>query len=588
MATISFGTPLTVNTTSSGFNSGGVALSGATAIAAYWAASSPTSITFKKYTLAGITPPAGTSLVESISNLQPTSVVMKRVSATRFIVGWQTEDTTNCNMYVAVYDTSSGLVRVGTPKLVASMAAIDTSKGPFVAVLTDSRFVVAWLDATYSPDASHKIKAVPVDLTGSIYTQGTTGNVLTADSQLTDICDVDSTTAAITYYQPFEAIPPRIVALYNISASTFSVGATPSIIGFVSAVYGQGQRKENGIIACPLTAYSSPTSLHVQGFGVSTAGVITIGTRNTIASGVSGGQGLLAWSGAGGGVGLYYQGYSDAVPHKFESLASSVGSTTVGGNADDTTEPANTVIFSALSYLAGDYYWGVYSYDDGGDGQIRAMVITVSSAPVVAEAMTVFLSVSSACSSFFWQVLWRGGTLYLQRRYLTSGLLANEISLGAATSAEVAAKTWFAGVSAVNDTTAYVWGRMNAPGALGGTQHIIKTIDGAASFTSITAAWGANYCACLAADPAGNFVAYRSGGSYPLYYGDTLRELPNSAGVIGEPAMGGIIIAGDGAIIAASGAATVKMVQALPPYTVWTNILGAHPSGAGVAHLVKI
>jgi hypothetical protein len=82
-----------------------------------------------------------------------------------------------------------------------------------------------------------------------------------------------------------------------------------------------------------------------------------------------------------------------------------------------------------------------------------------------------------------WLTAWRDGTLYLQRWGLPGLSKDLEISLGAATLAQVQAKTKIAYPYAGSDQTMWVFGNMDSPAFVTGTVHLVETTGAGASGT---------------------------------------------------------------------------------------------------------
>jgi hypothetical protein len=245
--------------------------------------------------------------------------------------------------------------------------------------------------------------------------------------------------------------------------------------------------------------------------------------------------------------------------------------------------------------LGGDVYFGVYRYFSGPSTfELRAVIITAATAPAVAEVRALSISTAPAATTFFWMTLWRAGTLYAQKRYLSSGKLASETSLGAATMAEVDANTYIARITAHSDTVAYAFGRMNAPAGLAaGTYAIIKTTDGGSTWSSITSGWGNDWAECLTVNTAGTMhvirIAQSTGLFSAAYQGDTLATMPNPPALT-DINHGAMFAALDGALYAgnSTGGLTIEIYQLLPPYTRRTNIASDHPTTVGIARIIKV
>ncbi len=101
--------------------------------------------------------------------------------------------------------------------------------------------------------------------------------------------------------------------------------------------------------------------------------------------------------------------------------------------------------------------------------------------------------------SILWVTCWRDDVLYLEKYDTSDMSRSDQISLGAATLAEVNANTYTARVAAVpgDKDSVFVYGRMVDPAGLSGTYHVIRSANGGSSFSSIEDSWGTDFCVDL-------------------------------------------------------------------------------------------
>jgi hypothetical protein len=143
-----------------------------------------------------------------------------------------------------------------------------------------------------------------------------------------------------------------------------------------------------------------------------------------------------------------------------------------------------------------------------------------------------------------WITLWKANVLYLQVWNVSTMTMIREISLGAATIAQVQNRTKVAYPFAASGDQCWIYGNMDAPAWLAGTHHVIKTTAGgvSGSWTSLSLGWVSDSCGAFyaSADLTGaenrNLYAIRNSisGVPQFYYGlDTLAlvsSLPVPAG----------------------------------------------------------
>lgn len=181
-------------------------------------------------------------------------------------------------------------------------------------------------------------------------------------------------------------------------------------------------------------------------------------------------------------------------------------------------------------------------------------------------------------------VLRQGDTLILWDYALPDLTKGDEVSLGGATEAQVANKTYWAFPYTAWDGNVYVFGRMNAPQSLSSPSHIIKSEDAGSSWSEVETSWGAGWCAAFFT--SGNFLfAFRSTDSdTKLYRGLSALVLegtlpfpePINPHAIAYDNFEGTLYA------AAGGSYPIMVAKTLPPYSVWNDITYSHPTGSAI------
>ena len=141
----------------------------------------------------------------------------------------------------------------------------------------------------------------------------------------------------------------------------------------------------------------------------------------------------------------------------------------------------------------------------------------------------VWADTDTADGAYLYATMCVGDILYLYKIATGSLSAVSNISLGAATIAEVLAGTYLAypRVKEFDPSVMYVYGRMNAPAGLSGVQHIIKSLDSGVTFASVISDWDTHHCGVFQdADAEGILSAIRNTGAAPIYYrGATLAEV---------------------------------------------------------------
>lgn len=163
-----------------------------------------------------------------------------------------------------------------------------------------------------------------------------------------------------------------------------------------------------------------------------------------------------------------------------------------------------------------------------------------------------------------------------------------QISLGAASIAEVDAKTYtavpYGGWG--DDGWVVVFGRMNDPDGLGDPQHIIESIDFGANFTSLEASWAGDHCGAVVMEADGFITAIRNrSASSKLYRGLIppfllMSTLDFPAGV--NPRALEVDLFSGGVYACADIGNNVMVLKSLAPYLAWENLTYDHGISDGI------
>ncbi len=173
--------------------------------------------------------------------------------------------------------------------------------------------------------------------------------------------------------------------------------------------------------------------------------------------------------------------------------------------------PSTAYYFQVQKRGGGDAYWRKFTIYDPD-----------SSATPTLDTRALAMDVDDEDGTRVYVTMSAGGALYLQNRAFADLSINQELSFGAATAAEVAAKTYYLypHVASMPGTAGYgnrvyAFGRYNS----GGVKHLAVSIDGGASATSIgNAAWTTERVGAIAVDAAGQTVhAFLNSGSPALW-----------------------------------------------------------------------
>jgi len=208
----------------------------------------------------------------------------------------------------------------------------------------------------------------------------------------------------------------------------------------------------------------------------------------------------------------------------------------------------------------------------------------------------IWMDVDSEDGTILWITTWKSGRFYLEKRQTSDLAIIDLIQLGIATQAQMLSRELIAypHTPLGDHDYAVVFGRMVDPGDINGLQHVILTIDGAATFASVENGWGVDICSAFlaSADDGGNrvYTAIKSPGvAYPaeLHMGTNVVALVvvlpfgNNRGVLVDaltllPAVPGG--AEDSIACGASVAGAVMVVYAEAPFTAWVNVTNSYPA----------
>lgn len=126
----------------------------------------------------------------------------------------------------------------------------------------------------------------------------------------------------------------------------------------------------------------------------------------------------------------------------------------------------------------------------------------ISAAGLPTELQSIWMDTDSEDGSTLWITIWADTFILLQKRDTATLTLQDEFAMSKETTlSQLNAKTFIAypRTPAFDKDVVYIYGRMNAPQGLANPEHIIETLDGGSSFTSIENGFAADYVGALAA-----------------------------------------------------------------------------------------
>ena len=212
----------------------------------------------------------------------------------------------------------------------------------------------------------------------------------------------------------------------------------------------------------------------------------------------------------------------------------------------------------------------------------------------------IWADVSSEDGERLFLTVWRGDNrLNLYTFDVDSlGTKLASADLGPCTIAELNAATYVAYpyTPTFDDAYVYIFGRMSVPAGLTGIQHLLVSLDGGATFTSLESGFGADYIGAFRAegDVNGNrqFFGVRNGsGVAKLYEGTEAlvyrSDLPFAAGV--AVYVDAMSIGPQRQVAAGARAAGAIMLAECPsPYTTWEDLTLNYPITGEISSVVYV
>ncbi len=202
------------------------------------------------------------------------------------------------------------------------------------------------------------------------------------------------------------------------------------------------------------------------------------------------------------------------------------------------------------------------------------------------------LQFSRQLGRFIWATVWsETNELYLLGFDTILGNTARFL-LGACTEAQLDARTFIAWPMAdrTNELGCFVYGRMNAPAGLSNPEHVIRTANLGATFTSIENAMGSLYVGSMFMLFDGTLYAIRnSGSSSHLFTGSAAGiSLRSTLPFPSDCEPGGMIVdIFSGVVVAVARVADPIMVVSSDfPYSAWTDITANHGVSVGATSVV--
>lgn len=205
------------------------------------------------------------------------------------------------------------------------------------------------------------------------------------------------------------------------------------------------------------------------------------------------------------------------------------------------------------------------------------------------EVKVIWASISKTTGDFMYVTLWDGSALYMYRFTLADLSVDSFTSLGAASTAELAANVAAAFPYSRNDDTVYVYGRMQDPMGMGNPVHILRTEDGMESFEVVEDEWEGDYCGSLIVYNGRVYaIRNKTGGGGQLYRGiSTMLYKSNLAFQVNPGSfmahVNGPLFAGAKAVVSSR-----MVMRALPTsYNTWSNFTGDYPTTGSIVALLK-
>lgn len=261
---------------------------------------------------------------------------------------------------------------------------------------------------------------------------------------------------------------------------------------------------------------------------------------------------------------------------------------------DESSDPPDYWDLWRMSGAVASSKWLFGSFEETfGDNWLRASVVGL---PVGYETKGLGVSIGRGAGARAWITIWDSADgLSLVDMAIPAMTETNRFILGAATEAEMNAKTWIAyprGVYGV-DNACLVFGRMDAPDGLASPEHVISTVDAGSSFQSIENGWSVDHCGALVYGPGGYMYAIRNRPNQAKFYrdeGDNNLQLKITLSFSAPVAPHGMFIdfLFQDAFIASRLADSVMVVKLATPYFTEADLTFNHDNTAGVEAIIRL
>ncbi len=266
------------------------------------------------------------------------------------------------------------------------------------------------------------------------------------------------------------------------------------------------------------------------------------------------------------------------------------------GFSNDWYTPGSTLTWSSLPQGAGSYQLflvgvGVSAGNpDGSRINIDAARISGTLVNPLPEIDPIGEVADNQDGSILWNTIWNSDDgLVLQKRDTSDLSLTASFALGTSTSAELDEKTFIAQPftpALFDNDILFVYGRMNAPQGLANPEHVIRTLDGGSSWTSVgdSATWGSGTVTAFFSSDTTTLFSFVNGVGRALFRTtDSGTNWANLSTLPFDVDPGAVSVHPDGRILISNASTGAQMVAyALgPDYSSWIDATDGFPVAGG-------
>ncbi len=274
---------------------------------------------------------------------------------------------------------------------------------------------------------------------------------------------------------------------------------------------------------------------------------------------------------------------------RFVSVVWSGDVATFGTEVDEGATLDRTTTYQQWYYLGGTIM--LREYSDLLEETVNIKLLEFSN--TIGDFKGLGLQFSQVVGNFVWATVWsESNELYLVGFDLFFGN-SGRFLLGACTEAQLDARTFAAWPLAdrTNELGCYVYGRMNAPAGLSNPEHVIRTANLGATFTSIDNTMGSLYVGSMFMLVDGVLYAIRNGGSSSdLFTGSAAAglSLKSALPFPSDCEPGGMVVdqLARTVIAVARTADPIMVATSDPPYSSWIDITDNHGVSIGIPAVV--